>query len=89
MAPDSLRRKYSLQGDSAQEWLAERDFLGEFDSSFRLVSDEIRFEGLRTGRIWHSEGAYSIARSSAVALLIVQIEGEATLRVPMWGGGVK
>lgn len=85
MSPDSLRRKFSLQGDDAQQWLAERDFFGEFDNTFRLVSDEIRFEGFGAARVWHSEGSYSIARHSPTALLIVQIEGEATLQVPMWG----
>lgn len=85
MSPDSLRRKFSLQGADAQQWLAERDFFGDFDASFRLVSDEIRFEGFGAARVWHSEGSYSIARRSPMALLIVQIEGESTLQVPTWG----
>lgn len=85
MSPDSLRRKFSLQGEDAQQWLAERDFFGEFDTTFRLVSDEIRFEGFGAARVWHSEGSYEIARRSPTALLIVQIEGESTLQVPTWG----
>lgn len=85
MSPDSLRRKFSLQGEDAQQWLAERGFLGEFDTTFRLVSDEIRFEGFGAARVWHSEGSYEIARRSPTALLIVQIEGESTLQVPTWG----
>ncbi|MBF4461355.1 MULTISPECIES: hypothetical protein [unclassified Rathayibacter] len=85
MAPDSLRRKFSLQGDDAQQWLAERDFFGEFDTTFRLVSDEISFEGFGAARVWHSEGSYEIDRRSPTALLIVQIEGESTLQVQTWG----
>ncbi|AND15484.1 hypothetical protein C5C18_15050 [Rathayibacter tritici] len=85
MASESVRRKYSLQGENARLWLAERHFFGDVDSSFRLVSDEIRFAGYRAARLWHSEGDYSIARRSRTALLLVQVEGDATVQVPLWG----
>lgn len=85
MSSESVRRKYSLQGESAQSWLAERHLFGEVGARFRLVSDEIRFAGYRAARLWHSEGEYSIARRSRMALLLVQIEGEATVQVPLWG----
>ncbi|AND15483.1 hypothetical protein [Rathayibacter tritici] len=85
MASGSSRRTFSLLGEDSRAWLAERDLFGQLDSAFRLVSDEILFDGFRMARMRHTEGAYVIARRSSAALLLVQIEGECTLRSPVWG----
>ncbi|PPI65300.1 hypothetical protein C5E02_00130 [Rathayibacter rathayi] len=85
MTGGSSRRTASLLGEDSRAWLAERDHYGQLDTAFRLVSDEILVHGLRLARMWHTEGAYVIARRSPAALLLVQIEGECTLRSPVWG----
>lgn len=89
MTGGSARRKFSLLGEESRAWLAERHLFGQIGQTFRLVSDEILFAGFRVARMWHSEGAYSIARRSPTALLLVQIEGECVLRSPVWGATSK
>lgn len=81
----SARRKHSLRGEGSQAWLSERNIFGKVDSHFVLVSDEIDFGNFRAARLWHSEGEYSIARSSVVVSVIFQIEGKATLHSSTWG----
>ncbi len=80
----SARRKHSLRGEDSQAWLSARNIFGRIDSHFALVSDEIDFGNFRAARLWHSEGEYSIARSSVVVSVIFQIEGKATLDSSTW-----
>lgn len=86
MPAETPRYKYSLRGQDALAWLAERDMCGEDvgDSEIRLVADEIVLPDLRMARLWHTAASYSIARTSPAALLLLQIEGTCTIDSDEW-----
>ncbi|PPH22960.1 hypothetical protein C5C31_08505 [Rathayibacter rathayi] len=86
MPAETPRYKYSLRGQDALAWLAEREMCGEEvgDSEIRLVADEIVLPDLRMARLWHTAAAYTIARTSQSALLLLQIEGTCTIDSDEW-----
>lgn len=81
MPPSSTSRdrEFSLQGEPARAWLLDRGVRQSDDPLFRLVADEIRQEGFRLARAWHSAGRLRFERGPETALLIVQIEGAVDL----------
>lgn len=81
MPPSSASRdrEFSLQGEPARAWLLDRGVRSSDDPLFRLVADEIRQDGFRLARVWHSAGRLCFEREPDTALLIVQIEGAVDL----------
>lgn len=86
MRQQSSRYNYSLRGTEALRWLAERGMAEESEDEpdIRLVADEILQPELRMTRLWHTGASYRVTCHSSSALLLLQIEGVASVDSAPW-----
>lgn len=86
MPTETPRYKYSLRGPEALSWLADRNMVESSDdeTDVRLVADELVLPDLRMARVWHTGASYRVTRHASNALVLLQIEGTATIESDSW-----
>ncbi|MCJ1696818.1 helix-turn-helix domain-containing protein [Rathayibacter caricis] len=73
------QRSIVLRDAAAAAWFRERNFEVANPTSLYLAANELRTQGFRFARVWHSAAAITTTSTGENARLLVQVEGESLI----------